>query len=158
MLTLNEPEMFATLLDAGADTAPLLRPVANDTQLFYVTSVPILRTLLALGLDVNARDKAGRTALWNQIGYPDVVQLLLDAGIDVNAQDRHGCTIMHRVAGSAPAPQLHSTYLFVVELLLNYGADLSIRAKSDFTPVDEAKAYYEVLLARLLTRRCAKLL
>jgi uncharacterized protein len=48
----------------------------------------IVATLLAKGVDVNAKRNDGVTALMlaSQNGHKDVVELLLDKGADINAK------------------------------------------------------------------------
>lgn len=159
LVALQEPELFANLLDAGADPAVLRRPLDGATQLFHANSVPVLRRLLALGLDVNARNKAGDTALLFHMEDPDAVHLLLEAGIDVNAQDKQGRTVMHRVATARDACQRPS-YQRTVELLLDYGADVTIVATSGLTAADMARTMSNRWLRdRILKpRKCVKLL
>jgi ankyrin repeat protein len=52
--------------------------------------------LLAGGVDVNAQDKLGWTALMyaSANGQKDTVELLLAKGADVNAQDEYGRTVL----------------------------------------------------------------
>jgi ankyrin repeat protein len=49
-----------------------------------------IQTVLAQGVDVNARDQQGRVALVAAAseGQPEVVQLLLSKGADANAKDK----------------------------------------------------------------------
>ena len=51
-----------------------------------------VRDLLKQGVDVNVKDRNGKTALMEATrhGHADVVRLLLDKGSDVNAKDNEG--------------------------------------------------------------------
>jgi len=55
--------------------------------------------LVEKGVDVNAQDNDGDTALMtaSRGGYLDVVQLLIDAGVDVNAKNDSGETALSLV-------------------------------------------------------------
>lgn len=55
---------------------------------------PIVRQLLDQGADVNARDKAGQTALMMAVcnSHADVVNVLLQRGADITAKDSKGNT------------------------------------------------------------------
>jgi len=70
-------------------------------------------------VDVNGRDKEGRTALHNAIishaplcHVEKLVEVLVNGGVDVNAQDSVGCTALHYVfAESGRVEYLHSKNL-----------------------------------------------
>src|SRR5260370_33214985 len=55
-----------------------------------------VRTLLEKGADVNAKSKAGRTALMSasDLGQLDTVRVLLEQGADVDAKGKKGGTAL----------------------------------------------------------------
>lgn len=59
-----------------------------------------VKSLLAAGVDVNARDKDGNTVLmWAASdGYAGIVKLFLDQGADVNVRDKDGRTALMYVS------------------------------------------------------------
>ncbi len=59
-----------------------------------VDRVEVVRLLLAAGADVNARDKAGNTALILCHSNPEQSLLLLEAGADPNARNHQGTTAL----------------------------------------------------------------
>lgn len=70
--------------------------------------------LLAAGADINARNRAGRTILWRQVGtMPDMrdngqeshddVQFLLDHGADPHLRDFKGRALLHESIKQRPA-------------------------------------------------------
>src|ERR1700674_2040252 len=60
-----------------------------------------VQALFEKGVDVNAKDNEGKTALMWAFSFfsrerikPAIVQLLLEKGSDVNAQDKRGQTVL----------------------------------------------------------------
>ena len=77
-----------------------------------------MKALCAEGVDINAKDEHGETALHEaaSMGDLDLVSVLISAGADVNVQDERGQTPLHR-----PAVKGHWE---VMEALRAAGADL----------------------------------
>src|SRR5215813_5657153 len=82
-----------------------------------------VRTFLRTGVDVNAMDSNGNTALQCAAasGSIAVVQALLGAGADVRSQSKDGFTALHAAAVE------HEVR--IVELLLSAGADVNSRTQ-----------------------------
>lgn len=74
--------------------------------------------LIAEGVDVNAKDNNGETALMFAASFEhaDFAKTLLDAGADVNAKNNSNQTALMRVAFG---------YADVAEILLKSGADVN---------------------------------
>ena len=87
-------------------------------------NLEMITTLLDGGAEVDARDKAGETALMiaseRQL---DVVKLLLARGAKVNSKDKDGWTPLMRASYNAP----YMGRPAIVEELLDRGADLNAR-------------------------------
>ena len=69
-------------------------------------NAPVVRALLALGVDANHRNQRGLTTLDYALhcpaaDAPQVVAALLGAGADANARDANGDTPLHHIAVSA---------------------------------------------------------
>ncbi|HYB60386.1 MAG TPA: ankyrin repeat domain-containing protein [Methylomirabilota bacterium] len=109
--------------------------------------LPRVKALIASGVDVNARDDGGMTALMNasRNGHLDVVLVLLAAKAEVNAEDYHksGTTALMYACGS--------NRLAVVQTLLANGADVNEKANDGWTALMTASScgYLSVVEALL---------
>ena len=119
-----------------------LNPEARDqdgrTPFFYVQTLDHAVALLAVGpndepgADPNARDNAGVTRIFSPLS-PDLLDQLLHRGLDPDARDGVGMTRLHyAVANGEPEH---------VAILLEHGADQTIRDLSGRTPLDWAHRY-----------------
>src|SRR5437879_5125415 len=108
----------AVWLASGADVDELHRAARTG-------NLEQLRSLLDRGVNVNAADARGGTALHDAAwaGEAGIVSLLLSHGADVNAR--------HSEAGSTPLHYAITTnHLQVAELLIAQGADVQAKYPS----------------------------
>ena len=101
-----------------------------------------IEILLAKGADVHESDKNGVTPLHHAVRFrsPTAVATLLEHGANVNQVcKRSGSTPLHRAVTSTGAPGTagrQSEARQIIELLLEHGADPSIKNKNGKIPSD----------------------
>jgi ankyrin repeat protein/uncharacterized protein YecT (DUF1311 family) len=121
----------ALLVSMGADVRTQGGSFLADVAVRAPAEIVVM--LLDHGVDANARDTSGDTALMEAVraGRRDRVQLLLDRGADVNVQSRMGRTALHLAVEAEDADML--------KLLLARGADRRIGYGEGISPLSEAR-------------------
>lgn len=102
-----------------AATSPPLHWAARRGQ------TGIAKMLLEGGVEVDASDHFGNTALHAGIRYREIVALLLEYGADINAKNAMGNTPLHLAVRDKD----------VVDLLIQNGANVNARNGLDKTPL-----------------------
>jgi ankyrin repeat protein len=120
----------ATPATPAPGTAQLLAQVGSaDAQ--------TLQAIIAQGVDFNAKDEDGRTALAIAAAEnPDlaVIELLVREGASVNARTARGDSPLHYAVRSRSDPE-------VAKLLIRLGADVNGRGFIEETPIQLAARY-----------------
>ena len=111
------------------------RPAAPDALHLAAQAGDIdgLKAALTAGVEVNAPDAQGWTALMHAVnkGYPLLIEPLLSAGANPDVRAPDGATALFIAA-------LHG-YSEIIAQLLRAGADISIPGPKDRTPLDVAR-------------------
>jgi len=107
----------------------------------------VLEMLLLAGADVKGRTATGEYRCLNSplyeavaCGNPEMIRLLLKSEVDPNRKGDDGWTPLHRAAFLST--QDWSTSIEIAKLLLEYGADRSLKDKEDRTPYQLACFIY----------------
>ena len=141
----SDEEMRAALTALVSVGCSLTEPGADGYMPMDLAArrgnAPVVRALLALGVDANHRDQRGRTALMHALlspfadatDAPQMVAALLDAGADANARDANGNTPLHHVAVSATDKPWA---VDAARLLLGSGAKRHATNDAGATPAD----------------------
>ena len=104
-----------------------------------------IEALLKAGADIHQTDKNGVTPLHFAVRFrsPAAVDTLLRHGANANqACTRSGSTPLHRAVTSTGAPSTagkQNEAKEIIQLLLSYGADPSLKNKNGKTPADYAR-------------------
>ncbi|HEX4996999.1 MAG TPA: ankyrin repeat domain-containing protein [Terriglobia bacterium] len=111
--------VMKVLLEHGADATiasrtinPLMAAAGVGTKEEDTTGrhksqtdiIEAIKLCLAAGIDINAADSSGRTALYGAAlqGFDDVIQFLADHGADLFAKDRQERTALDAASGNVP--------------------------------------------------------
>lgn len=119
------------------DEAPRVNVDAfGMTPLMHASEAGVLdtvRTLIARGADVNARENEGRTPLMlaSQEGHAGVVGLLINNEADVNAIE-----VVHNYTALMLAAM--NDHALVVKMLLKHDANKNMKDKDEKTALDHA--------------------
>jgi ankyrin repeat protein len=111
-----------------------------------------VRVLLEQGMDINARDEHGQTALMNaaHAGQEELVRLLIEKGADLNVTAKYHLSAL-MLALIAHHPEL-------ARILIEAGADIHVLGSDSFagaTALDLAERGDYTEIVALLTQRGA---
>ncbi len=139
-------KMAEFLVDKGADLEATNFDGNTPLQFAaYEGKVKMLKFLLEKGADINAKNKTNWNALMQATlgGFDEVAKILLEKGsdVDVIGTEKGGTALM--LAAWKPSEK-------IVKLLLDYGADKTIKDKKGRTALDYAKKHYNEKIIDIL--------
>ncbi len=153
LLTANE----SPSADAGVLHVPPARLTAlkqgnpEISQAAIDDNVPMIRSLLAKGADINATNKAGRTPLmWAAgLGNTNALKTLIELGAKLEQQDAQGQTALMNAAEAGQVDALG--------LLIAAKANIEVRNRSGYTPLMYAAKDGRTGTIKLLVEKGSKL-
>jgi len=133
-------------------TAKGATPVSNIHLASYAGDLEKVKSFIEEGTDVNAKDKFGRTPLFEAVPAEtnNVAEFLIAKGADVNARDNKDQTPLHIVGLSRGKREM-------VELLISKGADVNAKNNRGVTPLHSACVRGQKDVAELLIAKGANL-
>lgn len=140
-------ETLRLLIAHGANVRAAELDSGKNALMRGVYRTEIASVLLDHGLNVNARDRSGRTALMH-CQNPKIAALLIARGADVNARDAQGTTALTIMSLSGQAD--------CVALLLKHGANVHTVNQMGETPLSAARLLRSTAIITLLTHAGAK--
>jgi len=106
-------------------------PYSQDSYLFQVSrgDKDIVALFLKAGMDVNASDQHGHTALMiaSYMGHTNLAKFLLEKGANINARSNEGDTALMEA--------IYSGHNDTVQLLIEKGADVNARSNGGLSPL-----------------------
>ena len=147
------------LLDHGANVntennrgETSLRRLSEGMKSVSSKHLRVARLLLKRGADVNARNKNHGILLHPapDDGSSDIAQGLVDYGVDANAMKGEGWTPLFRLIEASRSSGSGYSYLGLIELLVEHGADANARGEDNTTALQLASEFGRLGVARVL--------
>ncbi|MBR0315356.1 MAG: ankyrin repeat domain-containing protein [Synergistaceae bacterium] len=115
-------------VNAGENFTPLMNAIK-------CRNIRVIKTLIDAGVDVNAKDIIGCSALNMVLQHDDIkiMNILIKAGADVNNKDKEGYTVLIRA--------VHYNNIDAVNILLGAGADVNVKNNIGETALTSAMQY-----------------
>lgn len=143
----NEAQSTPTPTEVAQSKTP-----AGDSPWLKAAEANDLKTineLIAKGVDVNERDKGGRTALVIAVKnqYTDMVKVLLTTKIDIDTADNLGNTPLLQA--------ISRNYQEITKMLLEQKANVNIKDSNGFSPLMKAAGAGNLEVTKLLIAKGA---
>jgi ankyrin repeat protein len=144
-------EIAALLREKGGKTGKEIKAAGSIFSAAQSGLVDAVKTHLAGGADVNAKNKGGYTALHlaAKKGHVEVAKVLLEAKADIGLVSKSGKTALHYVA-------YYNGNLDLAAALLDAGAAVNAKDGKNKTPLDYALSKKRTELTELLRSKGGK--
>ncbi|MHC9540135.1 MAG: ankyrin repeat domain-containing protein [Vulcanimicrobiota bacterium] len=154
-LSRNDLEAVQALLEEGLDIRDLIidRYYPPPHWAARKGHFELMKLLLSVHRDINARDKNGSTILFNAsaCGQQMIVEFLLDQGADMDNRSDISCTPVYMVLSRlASEKDRRNEYHVILKMLAERGAELYTK---DFSNLGSAAPYISPELMSLLRSR-----
>jgi len=141
----NQKEMVKLLVDKGVRHSPV--HIAA-----FMGDLDEVKSYLAAGGDINAQDPSHQLTLLMCAfygGQTEEMEFLISKGADINLQDGEGNTVLHRCPSRGRLGLEHA------RMLLDKGADVTIRNDIGATPLNWGIPFYDVEHLKMLIAKGA---
>lgn len=149
-------DLFQLLIEQGADIN--IRDQRLDNPLLYAGAEGLLdfvKVAIAAGADTTITNRFGGTALIPAAdrGHVEVVeQLLRTSDVDINHINNLGWTALLEAVLLGDGGARHQQ---IVQLLVDYGADINIADGDGITPLEHAKRLQHIEMVHILEQASA---
>jgi len=142
-LSQRRNEVVRLLIAKGAD-------VSLHVAVRFGALAKKVNVLLQEGVDINAKDESGQTALHYAVrgDHKELTEFLIAKGADVNAKDKGGNTPLNRATWRGNKD--------IIRILVTKGADVNFASEGRYPPLHYAVWNKDVELAKLLVNHGAK--
>jgi ankyrin repeat protein len=140
---LGSPNLLISAAGSGLVGHPQISLPGGDLGWF--------KELVALGADINAQDRTGRTALLLAYGnqHYEIIDYLLDEGADIHLREKRGTSLIHHVAWMLSSKTLGEKAKYYVVKLLDMGLKFDLNNKFDRKAYQECVNYLPSISLRL---------
>ena len=133
-------EVVRHLIELGADLNYTRPEDGKKSLLHFLTRdehFEVIKDLVAAGIDIEAKDEDGETALFKTAYYPNLplLRFLLKLGADINTRNSFEETMLHAAVGRIGRGDNLPDSIEVIKFLIAKGLDVNATDKKGNTPL-----------------------